>query len=320
MNIKYIVIVQGEPYSIFSEIIAKFLSKRKIKHKIIIIGNLVLFKKQLKKLNYSLVLNSIDNYQEAIKMKINFINIDFKGKKIFSKISYDSKKFISKSFKLALKILNDANGEGVLINGPVAKKTFLRKKYLGVTEYLAKKTNSSNEVMLIYNDKISVSPLTTHIPLKNVAENISREKIIKNVVKLDNFFKKKLNKKIKFAVLGLNPHCESIDKFSEEDRIIIPAIKNLTKKNIKIEGPFSADTFFIKKNLDKFDLVIGMYHDQVLTPMKTLFKFDAINLTIGLPFVRISPDHGPNFEMSGKNLSDPSSLFCAMRFIDKLSL
>ena len=93
MNIKYIVIVQGEPYSIFSEIIGKFLSKRKIKQKIIIIGNLALFKKQLKKLNYSLVLNSIDNYQEAIKMKINFINIDFKGKKIFSKISYDSKKF-----------------------------------------------------------------------------------------------------------------------------------------------------------------------------------------------------------------------------------
>ena len=113
------------------------------------------------------------------------------------------------------------------INGPVAKKTFL--KIPRVTEYLAKKTNSSNEVMLIYNDKISVSPLTTHIPLKNVAENISREKIIKNVVKLDNFFKK-LNKKIKFAVLGLNPHCESIDKISEEDRIIIPAIKNLTKK------------------------------------------------------------------------------------------
>ena len=319
MNIKYIIIVLGEPYSTFSEIICKFFSKKKIKHKIIIIGNLSLFKKQLKKLNYSIILNSIDNYQEATKTKINFINIDFKGKKIFSKISNESRMFINNSFKLALKILNDANGEGVLINGPVTKKTFLKKKYLGVTEYLAKKTNSNNEVMLIYNDKISVSPITTHIPLKNVAKNISRDRIFKNVVKLDNFFTKKLNKKIKVAILGLNPHCESIDKVSEEEKVIIPAIKSLTKKNIKIEGPFSADTFFIKKNLDKFDLVIGMYHDQVLTPMKTLFKFDAINLTIGLPFVRISPDHGPNLQMSGKNLSDPSSLFCAMRFIDKLS-
>ena len=85
-----------------------------------------------------------------------------------------------------------------------------------------------------------------------------------------------------------------------------------------VKDLFQSDTFFIKKNLDKFDVVIGMYHDQVLTPIKTLFNFKTINITVGLPFIRISPDHGPNAEMIGKNKSDPSSFFYAMNFIDKL--
>ena len=83
-------------------------------------------------------------------------------------------------------------------------------------------------------------------------------------------------------------------------------------------GPVASDTFFLDKNIRKFDVVIGMYHDQVLTPVKTLFKFNAINITIGLPFIKITPDHGPNFEMIGKNKSDPSSIFYALDFIKKI--
>ena len=120
------------------------------------------------------------------------------------------------------------------------------------------------------------------------------------------------------AVLGLNPHCETIHNFSEEKKEIIPAIKYLNKKKIKIHGPFSADTFFLNRNIKFFDVVIGMYHDQVLTPLKTLYNFDAVNLTIGLPFIRISPDHGPNEKMIGKNISDPTSIFCAMNLFNKL--
>ena len=115
--------------------------------------------------------------------------------------------------------------------------------------------------------------------------------------------------------MGLNPHCETVDKFSEEDKIINPVIQILKKKGVNIKGPFAADTFFLKDNLKKFNIVIGMYHDQVLAPIKTLYNFNAINLTLGLPFLRISPDHGPNSRMLGKNKSDPSSFFYAMRFI-----
>ena len=92
----------------------------------------------------------------------------------------------------------------------------------------------------------------------------------------------------------------------------------MKKNGIFVNGPFSTDTFFIKKNIDKYDVVIGMYHDQVLTPLKTIFNFNAINITIGLPFIRVSPDHGPNYEMYGKNQSDPSSIFCAMEFLNKI--
>ena len=109
-------------------------------------------------------------------------------------------------------------------------------------------------------------------------------------------------KKIKpnIAVLGLNPHCESTNKFNEDEKILKPSINHLKKLGYKISGPFSADTIFLKKNRKNFNVILGMYHDQVLSPMKTIFEYDAINITLGLPFLRISPDHGPNIKMIGK--------------------
>jgi len=93
-------------------------------------------------------------------------------------------------------------------------------------------------------------------------------------------------------------------------------VKHLAKLNYNVSGPFSADTIFLKDNRKKFDVIIGMYHDQVLTPIKTLFEYDAINITLGLPFLRVSPDHGPNEKMLGKNSSNPLSLLRAITFLD----
>ena len=102
---------------------------------------------------------------------------------------------------------------------------------MGITEYLSKKTKSKKEVMLIYNEKLSVSPLTTHIPIKYVTKKITKNKIFENIYEINKFYKTILNKKIKIGVLGLNPHCESVDKFKEEDKIIIPAIRLLKKED-----------------------------------------------------------------------------------------
>lgn len=318
MNIKYILIILGEPYSTFSEIIGKYFIKKKyFKKKIILVGNKELLSKQLKKLNYSFYLNQITNIEESKKNMVNIIDVEFKYGKVFSTINTKSNIYIKNSFDISLNILKN-NRECVLINGPISKKTFLKKKYMGITEYLSKKTRAKDEVMLIYNEKLSVTPLTTHIPIKYVAKKIKKKIIIKKIIKLNNFYKKILRKKINIAVLGLNPHCETIDKFDEDEKIIKPSIKYLKSRGLNINGPYSADTFFLKKNVNKFDLVVGMYHDQVLTPIKTLFNFKAINITVGLPFIRISPDHGPNSIMQGKNRSDPSSFFYAMKFIQKL--
>ena len=323
MSLKPLIIVAGEPYSIFSEIFLKLYNKkiRKLKTPIILIVSKRLFKKQMLKLKYSFRLNSITSDQ-ILKSKINnnlinLIDVNFRFNKTFDKISYKSSDYIKKCFNVALNILKKNEAIG-LINGPVSKKFFLKKKHLGITEYLSKKNKVNNSVMLIFNKKLAVSPITTHLPLKYVSKQITKEKIIQNVIKINNFYNKYIKKKINIAVLGLNPHCETIDNFSEEEKIIVPAIKTLKKKKISIYGPFSSDTFFQKKNLKKFQVVVGMYHDQVLTPIKTIYKFDAINITLGLPYLRISPDHGTNNEMLGQKKSDPQSLYSAINFFNKI--
>ncbi len=132
---------------------------------------------------------------------------------------------------------------------------------------------------------------------------------------INKFYNSLSKRNARIAITGLNPHCESNFKDSEEKKVILPAIKYLKKKNYKVDGPFPADSLFMKNNIDKFDVVIGMYHDQVLTPLKTIHNFEAINITLGLPYIRISPDHGTNNSMLGKNKSNPTSLISALKFL-----
>ena len=171
--------------------------------------------------------------------------------------------------------------------------------------------------MLIYNKDLSVSTITTHLPLKFVPKNINRKNIVNKIKLIQEFYLNQFKIRPRIGVLGLNPHCESIANFNEDEKIIKPTINNLKNKGYKISGPYPADTIFLKKNRKNFDIIVGMYHDQVLTPIKTLFEYDAINITLGLPFVRISPDHGPNESMLGKNKSNPLSLIKAISFLDK---
>ena len=321
MNYRPILIVAGEPNSIFLEIFFKSIINNSFKSPLILIVSKDLLIKQMKSLGFDFKINLInENYPNMSKLdnkKINIINVNYNFKKSFEKISQKSNNYIAQCFKLALKIIKK-NRYLKLINGPIVKKSFLNEKFLGITEYLAQKTKKKNKVvMLIFNKRLSVSPITTHLALKDVHKHISKQKIYTHIKLITEFYKKNFKRKPKIAVTGLNPHCESNFKNCEEDTIIIPAIRNLKAKNFKVEGPFPADTIFIQEHLKKFDVIVGMYHDQVLTPMKTLFGFNAINITLGLPFVRVSPDHGPNSSMLGKNLSDPKSLIEALKFLDK---
>ena len=309
-NYKPIIIFPGDPKSIFLEIF--FKSFRKSKKTIILICNKNLLIKQMKMLNCNYKLNQITLSQiydtKLNNNKINFINISLNEKK--------TNRYINKCFEISLKILKKDKDIG-FINGPINKSNFLKQKHFGITEFLGAKTGTLKKVvMLIFNKKLAVSPLTTHIPLKDVHLKINKKKILNHVIQIHNFYKSKLKKKPKIAITGLNPHCESNFKTSEEKKTIIPAIKILKTKNFQVSGPFAADTIFLKNNYKKFDIIIGMYHDQVLTPIKSIFGFNAINITLGLPFLRISPDHGPNVKMFGKNISDPDSLREALKFLN----
>ncbi len=314
---KPILIVLGEPNSVFIEILSKVLNKdnfkKKSKNPIILIGSKKLINSQLKKLKKNIkfrIIEFVNNKLPKLKNDIYLLDVKYKFTKPFESISAKSKNYISKSFEIGLKIIN-LKLSNLLINGPISKKYFLNYKYPGITEYIFKKSdieNSKKPVMLIFNKEFSVSPITTHISLKEVPKNINKEIIASNIEEINEFYKTKLNIKPRIAVLGLNPHCESKFKNNEERLKIIPAIKKLKKRNIKVDGPFSADTFFQKKNIKKYDTVVGMYHDQVLTPFKTIFGFNASNVTLGLPFLRMSVDHGPNVTMLGKNKSNTESL------------
>ena len=318
MNYKPIIIVAGEPNSIFFELFFKII-KKKIKSPIILIASKKLILKQAKILRTKINFSEI-NENEVIRKKnrlnkINLINVNFKQLSGFSKITSKSNHYITNCFDIAINLLKN-NVSNKFINGPISKKTFLKKKFNGITEYLAHRTKTKNFAMIIYNKNLSVCPLTTHLPIKYVNKKINKSEIINKVKLINNFWRKEFGKQVKIGVTGLNPHCESIDSFSEDKKIILPTIKNLKKLKYNIEGPLAADTIFLKDNRKKFDLIIGMYHDQVLTPIKTLFEYDAINITIGLPFIRVSPDHGPNESMLGKNKSNYLSLLNSIKFLD----
>ena len=188
--------------------------------------------------------------------------------------------------------LASKNKDVGLINCPISKE-LLKKDKIGVTEFLSSKSKIKvgSEAMLISNNKLAVCPITTHIDIKDVSRKIKKKIIINKIITINKWFQTKYKKKIKVGVLGLNPHNAELRKNSEEIKNIIPAINSLKKKGVSVDGPLVADTVFIK-DYKKYHVLVGMFHDQVLTPFKTLFKFDAVNITLGLKYIRVSPDHG----------------------------
>ena len=196
-------------------------------------------------------------------------------------------------------------------------KNYLIKK-IGVTEFLASKCKIKNnsEVMLIGNNKLSVAPLTTHIDVKEVSKKINKKLIFNKIMTIQSWFKNRYKRMPKFGILGLNPHNAELRSNSEERKVIIPSINLLKKRGINIHGPLISDTLFIKDYL-KYDVIVGMYHDQIITPFKTIFKFNAINITLGLRYLRVSPDHGTAKNLIGKNKATAESLINCINFISK---
>ncbi len=217
------------------------------------------------------------------KKKFKFIDIELKKNDFFN--------YLKSITNRALKICKNKK-KTFILNMPLNKKKFLKKKFPGFTEFFSYHVDKKmNENMLLYNEKsFSVCPLTTHIELKNVHNSINEKKIKNCINNVTNFYNK-INKKIKIVILGLNPHASSdFYKNTKDKKLLSKIINSMKKKKINISGPISADTAFMENYKNK--VFIGMYHDQVLIPFKTINKFDGINITIGKKILRLSPDHG----------------------------
>jgi 4-hydroxythreonine-4-phosphate dehydrogenase len=209
-----------------------------------------------------------------------------------------------------------------LVTGPISKENIISidKKFSGHTEHIQKLTKSKDVLMLLGSEKLKVALATTHIPLKAVPKKITKSLIINKAIILDDELKNKFKiKNPQITLLGLNPHAGEGGKIgSEEKEILLPAVKELKKKKINISYPKSADTAFTKKGLKETDAFLGMYHDQVLPVLKALSFGSAVNVTLGIPIVRTSVDHGVALDMAGSGKSDTASLKEAIKIAKKI--
>ncbi len=291
----------GDVNSINIELIQKSHKLLKNKVNYLIIGNVRDLSEYLKKLSSNLDINEIYN-------PLNFKNFKLNSLNIFNVDDISTEKYqnLLNQIKIANQLANTLNMD--LITLPINKSIFKKKlPFNGMTEYLAK-LNKKNTTMLMYGEKFSVIPLTTHINLKNVNSLIKKNYIQKNLLKIERQINKSIYKlkfkKIKF--ICYNPHCSEDDTLGSEDNTIKKSIFDFKK----VSGPYSADSAF--KFIEDNTLFISMYHDQVLIPFKILNRC-GINMTLGLNYRRLSPAHGTASDIKFKNQADISSFLACMK-------
>ena len=214
-----------------------------------------------------------------------------------------------------------------VVTNPIAKRTLYEAgfRHPGHTEFLgelAKGFGGAREpVMMIWSEKLAVVPITIHIALSEVPLRLTRELIVRTAQIVDADLRARFGVRVpRLAFAGLNPHAgEGGAMGREEIEILAPAIAELAAAGLDVAGPLPADTMFHARAREKYDVALTMYHDQGLIPAKTLAFDDGVNVTLGLPFIRTSPDHGTAFDIAGKGVANPSSFIAAMRLAARLT-
>ncbi|MGC8868176.1 MAG: 4-hydroxythreonine-4-phosphate dehydrogenase PdxA [Sulfurihydrogenibium sp.] len=301
----------GDPSGISPEILVKALTSKKIPKKdvaYIIYGSKNTLLKTSKDLNINLkfdVINSLEEIKKSGFYLLNLYDKDFQPGKPSKESGKASVIFLENAVKDVLNKKTDG-----IVTLPISKKWIMESgfKYAGHTDYLADVSNTKDYVMALVCKKMKVGLITTHIPIKDVPSKITKDSIISKIKVIDRELKEKFDiKNPSIAVVGLNPHASDGGNIgNEEIEIITPALNQLKEEGINVVGPLSADTAF--NRYKDFDIFVAMYHDQGLIPLKLLCFRKAVNITLGLPFIRTSPDHGTGYDIAGKNLADPSSL------------
>ncbi len=296
-----IAITMGDPSGIGIEVILKALNELKAWNKYIVIGAENLIEAEAEKLELPPPENIVDT-GELMRDEVPYGRATKQG----GKAAY---KAIVRAIDMALK--GEIKG---IVTAPIHKRAFMLAgiNYPGHTEILASYTKAPRCVMMYVSDEIKVSLVTTHIPICEVPKKLSKISVLETIVLTDDFLRHKLDmENPKIVVCALNPHGE----FGiEEEEVIEPAVVDAQKKGINVEGPVGADAAFVKE----YDAIVAMYHDQGTIPVKVKAFEKAVNVTIGLPFVRTSPIHGTAYDIAGKGEANPSSMIEAIKLAEKL--
>ena len=230
------------------------------------------------------------------------------------------------SIARAVQAVRDGAARAVVTN-PIAKAVLYDAGFgfPGHTEYLGELAKAWDAaafpVMMVWSETLAVAPITLHIPLSEAPKALSEDLIVKTARVVDRDLRARFGlARPRLAVAGLNPHAgEGGAMGSEETTIIVPAIETLRAEGIDVTGPWPADTMFHVAARARYDVALTMYHDQGLIPVKTLAFDEGVNVTLGLPFVRTSPDHGTAFDIAGKGIANPSSLIASLKLADRLT-
>ena len=324
---KKIIYSPGEPAGIGPDLIIQLATSKSwenFKIPIITIGDPILFierSKKLKKKLKVLELNSLNSIQKNKRSIIQVLKVSKCMNTSAGKLSKSNAQYVLDVLDYSIKE-TIKNKKTALVTGPLNKETIIsiNKNFTGHTEYIHKITKSDGVLMMLASNKLRVALATTHIPLKNVPRKITKSLIVKKVKILDRDLRNKFKiKNPKIKVLGLNPHAGENGKIGKEElEHIKPAVNELRKRNINVSMPISADTAFSQKVLNETDAYLGMYHDQVLPVLKALSFGKSINITLGVPIIRTSVDHGVALDIAGTNKSDISSLSLAIKTAKKL--
>ena len=300
---KIIAVTLGDPTGIGPEIIKKSIKNLYVNNPLVIIGT-----REFYLIEDEIVINRLEEVQRK-----GIFFYDIKSKNITGDLSYA---YVNTAVKLAL-----SRKISAIVTGPVSKEKWITAgvKYKGHTELLAETAGIEQYSMFFWSKDLKVILYTIHQPLKTIFPLIKKERIKKFLHFTDIQLQKLFKKKFKYIICGLNPHAgEGGIMGSEEQDEIKPAIWELNKENMLINGPIPADTIFLKAQRSRDTVVLAWYHDQALIPFKLLNFHSGVNVTLGLPYVRTSPDHGPAFDIAGRGICSAGSMLQAIKLADSL--
>ena len=324
-----ILITAGDPASISTEITIKAIETKKINRNIkpIVITDINLVQEYKILINSNIKVNEIKDkikFSDYKNNHLNIIPIKLNNKIEYGKPDVNNQSFTKLSIIKTIEIYKNSIASAIVTN-PINKYIMHKSgfNFEGHTDFLSSLSKKKKvPVMMLVTDELKTLPLTIHVPLNKVPKLITKDLIhtkIKIAIKdLQTFFD---IKKPSLIVTGLNPHAgENGDLGDEEIKVIKPAVDELKKiTNLSITGPVSADIAFSPDKRCNYDLAVCMYHDQALIPIKTLDFYNGVNVTLGLDFIRTSPDHGTGFEIVGKNIAKPQSLISAINLAHEMS-